>query len=159
MNFASPTNFVELTRDDAAFQEWRSRAFPVFRDKIFLTHASVAPLPQVAADALSEYSQRLAREGQFDPSDLEMYDRCKERVARLMLGANARREEVAFAGSTSHALGIVATGIEWKAGDNCVVADGDFPANVVPWKNLSTATTSKCASFPLARRCKSRWTM
>ena len=36
----------------------------------------------------------------------------------------------------SHALGIVATGISWKSGDNCVVADGDFPANVVPWKNL-----------------------
>jgi selenocysteine lyase/cysteine desulfurase len=43
---------------------------------------------------------------------------------------------VTFAGSTSHALGIVATSIDWKPGDNCVVADGDFPANVVTWLNL-----------------------
>ncbi|HVF85348.1 MAG TPA: aminotransferase class V-fold PLP-dependent enzyme, partial [Abditibacteriaceae bacterium] len=66
----------------------------------------------------------------------EMYNRAKTRVARLMLGVETSHEDVAFAGSTSGALGIVATGINWKSGDNCVVADGDFPANVVPWKNL-----------------------
>lgn len=129
-------NFDALTRDDATFQEWRRRAFPFFQTKIFLTHASVAPLPAVARDALIEYSKLLANRGQFEPSDEEMYNRAKSRAARLMIGTETSHEDVAFAGSTSQALGIVATGIDWKAGDNCVVADGDFPANVIPWKNL-----------------------
>ena len=129
-------NFDALTRDDAAFPEWRRRAFPFFQSKIFLTHASISALPQVARDALIEYSKLIASRGQFEPSDEEMYNRTKTRVARLMLHVETSHEDVAFAGSTSQALGIVATGINWKNGDNCVVADGDFPANVIPWKNL-----------------------
>lgn len=129
-------NLAAFTRDDAAFQEWRRRAFPFFAQKIFLTHASVSPLPQVARDALIEYSIALAARGQFEPSDEEMYRRVKTRVAKLMINVETDAADVAFAGSTSGALGIVATGIDWKSGDNCVVADGDFPANVVTWKNL-----------------------
>jgi len=64
-------NFDALTRDDVTFQEWRRRAFPFFETRIFLTHASVSPLPQVARDALVEYSNALACRGQFEPSDEE----------------------------------------------------------------------------------------
>jgi cysteine desulfurase / selenocysteine lyase len=129
-------NFAELTRDEAAFHEWRRRAFPFFERKTFLTHASVSPLPRSVSEAVAEYAGRIAREGQFDHVHQPVYDRCKERIARLV-GNGAKAEEVAFAGSTSHALGIVATALDWRAGDNCVVADGDFPANVVPWKNVA----------------------
>jgi cysteine desulfurase/selenocysteine lyase len=128
-------NFAELTRDEAAFTEWRRRAFPFFERKIFLTHASVSPLPRKVSEAVVEYAQGIARQGQFDHLHQPIYDRCKERIARL-IGSGAKSEEVAFAGSTSHAIGIVATALDWQAGDNCVVADGDFPANVVPWKNV-----------------------
>jgi selenocysteine lyase/cysteine desulfurase len=128
--------------DEAAFCAWREAAFPFFADRIFLTHASVSPLPATARDALLNYAASIARGGQFDAHHEHLYRSCKERAARLMLGAygagtNASPDEVAFAGSTSHALGIVATAIDWKAGDNLVVCDGDFPANVVTWKNLA----------------------
>lgn len=122
-----------------AFLEWRRRAFPFFSRKICLTHASVSPLPEATRDALVEYAHRLALEGQFDHVHDAIYFRCKERLADLLRQNHAPAEasEIAFAGSTSHALGIVATSIGWKAGDNCVVVDGDFPANVTTWKNLT----------------------
>lgn len=130
-------NFAEIARDEATFKQWRRRAFPFFESKIFLTFASVGALPSVARDAIVEYSLSIASRGQFEFGiDDVMYDGCKTRVARLMRGVETSHEDVAFAGSTSGALGIVATGIDWRAGDNCVVADGDFPANVVIWKNL-----------------------
>jgi selenocysteine lyase/cysteine desulfurase len=116
------------------FLQWRREAFPFFQRKIFLTHASVAPLPHVVSQAIIDYATRISTEGQFDYVHDGIYTRCKERIARLIGGALA--SEVAFAGSTSHALGLVATAIDWKPGDNCIVADGDFPANVVTWKNL-----------------------
>ncbi len=128
-------NIPDPTRDEAAFKAWRRDAFPFFQSKIFLTHASVSPLPSGVAQAVSDYSFRIMRQGQFDPAQQPQYQRCKERVAKL-IGHGAKADEVAFTGSTSHALGIVATGIDWRAGDNCVVADGDFPANVVTWKAL-----------------------
>jgi selenocysteine lyase/cysteine desulfurase len=129
------------TRDDAAlenFLEWRRRAFPFFERKVCLTHASVSPLPAHARDALQQYAAHIASEGQFDHVHDAIYKRCKERLATLLQenGAPAAPDEIAFAGSTSHALGLVATSLPWKAGENCVVADGDFPANVTTWKNL-----------------------
>lgn len=120
------------------FFHWRRRAFPFFTRKICLTHASVSPIPAASQNALVEYAGRLALEGQFDHVHDAIYFRCKERIARLLQinNAPAAADEIAFAGSTSHALGLVATSLDWKPGDNCVVADGDFPANVTIWKNL-----------------------
>ena len=92
-------------------------------------------MPARARDALQNYATLIADEGQFDEAHFPVYARCKERFAEL-IGAPAKPAEIAFAGSTSHALGLVATSLDWQAGDNCIVADGDFPANVVTWKNL-----------------------
>ncbi len=121
--------------DGAEFFDWRREQFPFFQHKICLTHASVAPLPARACEALVDFSRRLAHDGQFDFVSQDIYARAKERIAQ-MIGNGAKAEEIAMANSTSHALGLVATSFPWKAGDNCIVVDGDFPANVVIWKNL-----------------------
>jgi selenocysteine lyase/cysteine desulfurase len=39
--------------------------------------------------------------------------------------------------STSQGIGLVAEGFPWKAGDNLVTFDCEFPANVYPWQNLA----------------------
>jgi len=124
-----------------AFEAWRREAFPFFENRIFLTHASVSHLPATARDAVQRYAAAISRDGQFDGLHEAAYRSAKERVGRLMRAAHengegGRADEVAFCGSTSHALGIVATAIHWTPGDNLVVCDGDFPANVVTWKNL-----------------------
>lgn len=120
----------------AEFFAWRREQFPFFQSKICLTHASVCPLPARSVAAIQNFAGRLGTEGQFDYFAQPVYKSCKERLARL-LGNGAVPEEIAFAGSTSHALGLVATSFPWRAGDNCVVFDGDFPANVIVWKNLA----------------------
>lgn len=125
-----------IPTDPSQFLKWRRENFPFFERRICLTHASVSPLPAASGRAIADHALNLARAGQFDELTDGTYERCKERLAR-MLGAEARAEEIAFAGSTSHALGLVATSFPWKAGENCIVADGDFPANVVIWKNLA----------------------
>jgi selenocysteine lyase/cysteine desulfurase len=45
-------------------------------------------------------------------------------------------EEVALVPSTSAGLALVAEGLDVRAGDNVVLAEGDFPANTYPWLNL-----------------------
>ena len=132
----------------AAFDAWRRREFPIFATNIFLSHASVSPLPARAGDAIAAFARRISEQGQGDlAQDLAIYRRCKERIAALV-GAPAQAGEIAFAGSTSHALGLVATSYDWQPGDNCVVADGDFPANVVTWKNLQITRSVEVRLIP-----------
>ncbi len=141
--------------DGPEFFDWRREQFPFFQNKICLTHASVAPLPARASRALVHYAERLGNEGQFDYIHDQIYQRAKERIAQ-MLGNGARPEEIAMANSTSHALGLVATSFPWKAGDNCVVVDGDFPANVIIWKNLEPTQGVEIRMVPY--RENSEWT-
>ena len=138
---------MQIPTDSAQFLDWRREHFPFFERKICLTHASVSPLPRVAGDAIASYARQLSSEGQFDYLHEATYKRCKTRLAKL-LGHGAKPEEIAFAGSTSHALGLVATSFPWKSGENCVVADGDFPANVVIWKNLQHTHGVECKMIP-----------
>lgn len=141
--------------DGDAFYSWRREQFPFFERKICLTHASVSPLPARASQALIDYSRRISTEGQFDFVSEQIYRRAKERIANL-IGNGAQADEVAMAGSTSHALGLVATSFPWKAGDNCVIVDGDFPANVVIWKNLQITHGVEVRMVPY--REDSEWT-
>lgn len=114
-------------------QDYR-RLFPVTERYIYLNHASTGPLPTPAVEAMTLHlAQRAGRE----ESDYEQWEQrvaeVRGLIARLI---QARPEEIAFVGSTSHGLNIVAAGFDWRAGDNVVCAEMEFPANVYPWLNL-----------------------
>src|SRR6185295_17139460 len=55
-------------------------------------------------------------------------------AARLV---NARTHEIAFMRNTSDGLSAVANGIDWRAGDNVVTCNVEFPSNIYPWMRLS----------------------
>lgn len=55
-------------------------------------------------------------------------------VASRFLGCEA--EEISLLGPTALGLGLVALGLDWKAGDEVVYDPLDYPANVYPWKEL-----------------------
>ncbi|MBC8447607.1 MAG: aminotransferase class V-fold PLP-dependent enzyme [Chloroflexi bacterium] len=114
-------------------QDYR-RLFPVTERYAYLNHASTGPLPTPAVEAMTSHlAQRAGREesdhGQWENRVAEV----RGLAARLI---HATPEEIAFVGSTSHGLNIVAAGLDWQAGDNVVCAETEFPANVYPWLNL-----------------------
>ena len=58
-----------------------------------------------------------------------------DRIATL-IGASA--EEVCFVRNTSHGLGLVAEGIDWRPGDEVAVAASlEYPSNVYVWQHLA----------------------
>jgi len=59
--------------------------------------------------------------------------RTREKAAAFI---GAMSSEIAFAPSTSWGLNLVAQAFDWKAGDNVVTDDMEFPANVYPWMLL-----------------------
>lgn len=111
----------------------RCREFPVCEGKVFLAHAGVSPLPLRVTDAMRHYLDAAGRDNQEDVLPDRIVLETRERAAQL-IGAGA--DEIAFVGSTSMGLAMVATGLEWQKGDNLVCYREDYPANVYPWQDL-----------------------
>ncbi len=115
-------------------EDLRRHEFPVAREKIFLGHAAVCPLPRRVSDAIRSYALQSAsgdQEAIIAPAQIHQAREC---AARLL---GARSEEIAFVGPTSLALSFVAAGLSWKKGDNMVTYLDDYPANVYPWMALA----------------------
>lgn len=115
-------------------EEWRQSAFPCCRDRIFLAHAAVTAIPQVAVDAMNHFNVASST-GELDYSHvlLKQMDEVRDSAARLI---ECDSDEVALLGPTSLGLSLVANGISWNPGDEIVTYLDDYPANVYPWKDL-----------------------
>ncbi|MGP8081023.1 MAG: aminotransferase class V-fold PLP-dependent enzyme [Dehalococcoidales bacterium] len=111
----------------------RTKEFPITATKIFLAHAAMSPFPKRTATAINEYVQRVSEEGQWEYLYADAETETRQYAAKLL---EAEADEIAFVSSTSLGLSLVASGISWEAGDNVVIADGDFPSNIYPWLNL-----------------------
>ncbi|MDX2041620.1 MAG: aminotransferase class V-fold PLP-dependent enzyme [Acidobacteriota bacterium] len=109
--------------------------FPVTKNYVYLNHAAVCPISLPVAERMLEYTSDLLQHGFVN------FEKWGSRVKKVrQLAAqfiNAEADEIAFAPNTSSGLAFVANGIRWQAGDNIVIADCEFPANLMPWRRIS----------------------
>lgn len=119
--------------DNNFFESYR-REFPVTEKYIYLDHAGVSPLSLRVKKAIETYLSEATEGGAFHyPKWAQQLVDIRHSCARLV---NAAPDEIAFVKSTSHGLSIVAKGLDWKAGDNVVIYEKEFPSNIYPWLNL-----------------------
>jgi cysteine desulfurase/selenocysteine lyase len=109
--------------------------FPLTRDWCYLASASNGILPERSRRYLERYfaEHHYLELGQHYRM-FEDLAAIRERAARLFGG---RTVNWALMPNTSYGLGTVAAAIDWRPGDNAVLADCEFPANVTPWQNLA----------------------
>jgi selenocysteine lyase/cysteine desulfurase len=108
--------------------------FPVTQNYVYLNHAAVAPISLPVYQAMERHARALRESGAVHfRAWLAAVRRVRTLAAQLI---NAEPEEIAFAPNTSAGLAMIANGLEWRAGDNLVTADCEFPANVVPWMRI-----------------------
>ncbi len=108
--------------------------FPISERLVYLNHAAVSPLPTVAAQAIQSQLNDVAANGSLN---FRRWIEVKERargLASAMIGA--RPEQVVFMRNTSDGLSTVANGLSWRAGDNVVTFQREFPSNIYPWLRL-----------------------
>ena len=115
-------------------EELRQAEFPVAREKVFLAHAGVCPLPRRVAEAMRDYITQSTRGDQEILVPAFRLGETRKLAARLI---QAKPEEIAFIGPTSLGLSIVAAGLRFRKGDNILVYFDDFPSNVYPWMALA----------------------
>ena len=114
-------------------EELRRYEFPVAAEKVFLAHAGVCPLPRRVADAIAG----CARQGTLGDQEAFMLHRLDEgrKLAAQLL--NCQADEVALVGPTSLGLSLVASGLNFRKGDNILIYHDDYPSNVYPWMALA----------------------
>jgi cysteine desulfurase/selenocysteine lyase len=104
--------------------------FPVVHQKLFLNHASEAPVSLPVRQRIDEYLDS----AKFDPdATMQLLGRLKGLLAQLFGGSES---EYALMPNTGTAMGIVAGGYDWQPGDNIVLPAEEYPANQYPWLAL-----------------------
>ncbi|MCQ4286261.1 aminotransferase class V-fold PLP-dependent enzyme [Pseudomonas stutzeri] len=112
-----------------------SDEFPQIEGLRYLNHAAVAPWPRRAADAVTAFAQQNITLGARDyPQWLAVETSLRGRLARLLNAPSSA--DIALVKNTSEALSFVAFGLDWKAGDQIVISDEEFPSNRVVWEAL-----------------------
>ena len=110
------------------------KEFPVTDEVIFFDHARVAPLPERLRKVVTAFVDDATDFGTVHYETWMLELECtRKKFAQLI---NADMDEVAFIKNTSEGISIVANGFDWQSGDNVVIPDIEFPANVYPWWNL-----------------------
>ncbi len=108
--------------------------FPVTRKWIYMNHAGIAPISQPVYRAMNGYLRDVANNGMTGIEAWREVDARTRKLAARLIGA--RPSEIAFVKNTTEGILMVANGLRWRSGDNVVISDRGFPANVYPWLNL-----------------------
>jgi len=109
--------------------------FPITRGYNFQNHAAVAPLSQRAAAAMRQCAEECRDHANLTGSFYRRAEQVRRAAATLI---HADPDEVTFVKNTTEGIAFVANGLTWKPGDNVVITNVEFPANVYPWLNLQT---------------------
>jgi cysteine desulfurase/selenocysteine lyase len=110
------------------------RLFPITEEFVYLNSAAVTPPPTIAIEALNE---QLRDVQMYGSRNYRQWVGRKESSRRLLADLlNARAEQIAFMRNTSDALSTIANGLKWKAGENIVTFQNEFPSNVYAWRRI-----------------------
>ncbi len=108
--------------------------FPILQKLAFFNHAGVAPISARAARAVHAYADQ-AQTLAYHEARWYIRARQVKKLAARLIGATGE-EEIAFVPNTSTGLSMVARGLGWRAGDNVVITNVEYPANRYPWEDL-----------------------
>jgi selenocysteine lyase/cysteine desulfurase len=117
--------------DDGA----RQAQFPITGQWAYLDHATFGPFPAVGVEAMAAVGRALSQDvlGRAI-STAPLLRSVRERAARLL---GCRAEQVALLRSTGEGVGLVAAGLDWRAGDEVIGYERDFPGALAPWRHLA----------------------
>lgn len=109
--------------------------FPIRKRRTYLNNASISPMSTPVIDAVTAFLNDVRDNGRNNyPNWCRIADtEFKDRIAK-MIGAD--RSEIAYIKNTTEGIVTVANGLDWRDGDNVIIADIEYPSNVYCWMNL-----------------------
>ena len=111
--------------------------YPIAERCAYFNHAGVSPLNTRALAAMNEFNERTARlpYGELAADVAATFLDLRTRCAALV---NARSvDEIALMPNTAAGINTAALSLPLRPGDNVLLLEGDYPANIYPWMNLA----------------------
>ncbi len=102
--------------------------------RAYLDYAGLGRLRPAATAAMREAVDEVLPQGSAEIGRLFGARAQARRSVAELLGCAS--DEIAFVPNTSTGVHLVADGLDWRPGDQVVVFDRDFPANIRPWQRL-----------------------
>ncbi|MGH8035456.1 MAG: aminotransferase class V-fold PLP-dependent enzyme, partial [Lysobacterales bacterium] len=106
--------------------------FPCKQAGYYFNHAAISPWPAATAAAVAKFAAENARQGPAAYSEWLKRERRLRKQLATLVGA-ASDQDIALVKNTTEAISVVAWGLDWRAGDNLVLPEGEFPSNRLPW--------------------------
>ncbi|MEI7473928.1 MAG: aminotransferase class V-fold PLP-dependent enzyme [bacterium] len=117
------------------FEEIREH-FPVCRNLIYFDNAAVAPIHTLSIKYADDYLDHFLNYGFRDYDTwFNKYEEIREGLGKFI---GAKKSEIAFIKNTSAGISVFANGVDFKDGDNVIIPNIEYPANVYPWLNLAS---------------------
>ncbi len=115
------------------FSSFRS-LFPFAGNKVYLNHAAVSPLSTDVREKMEWFiNERSFGDIEFIDETIKIKEETRSLLAQLI---HAEKDHIGFVTNTSEGLNILAQGLEWKEGDEIIIPECEFPANIYPFLNL-----------------------
>ncbi len=111
------------------------KQFPFTKNIIYFNHAAFGPIPLQSLKFTLDFYHTLTHgvDQSTDQHSFELLDKIRKIIAQLI---NSSADEIALTSNTSYGFNVIANGLEFKSGDEILLSDVEFPANVYPWLNL-----------------------
>lgn len=108
--------------------------FGPFDGRVWLNASHQGPLPRVAIDAAERaVADKRAPYRIVDSAFSDVPQRLRRAIGQLI---RADPDDIVLANSATYGLDLLARAIDWQSGDEILLVDGDFPADIYPWLPL-----------------------
>jgi cysteine desulfurase / selenocysteine lyase len=113
--------------------DWKNEWFPI-DDVTYLNFAAHAAIPRVALNAVQLSVAAKMRPHIVDDRSFFSVARSLRQTLATLIGASP--DEVALTSGAGAGLAAIAYALEWSAGDEVIIARGEFPVQYATWKPM-----------------------
>src|SRR5580704_16245687 len=113
--------------------DWKNEWFPI-EDATYLNFAAHAAIPRVALNAVQASVAAKRRPHIVDDQSFFSVARSLRQSLATLIGAS--QDDIALTSGAGAGLATIAYALKWSAGDEVIIAGGEFPAHYATWKPM-----------------------
>lgn len=113
--------------------DWKNEWFPI-EDATYLNFAAHAAIPRVALKAVEASVAAKRRPHIVDDQSFFSVARSLRKTLATLIGAS--QDDIALTTGAGAGLATIAYALKWSAGDEVIIAGGEFPTHYTTWKPM-----------------------
>lgn len=109
------------------------KEIPLLSEKIYLDNAAMGALHNTVVNRIQNFHIERQVKGSNFPAWWGVVEETRKLIANWI---NAKPEEITYLWNTTAGINVASQGLELTDGDEVIIPDKEFPANIYPWLAL-----------------------